>query len=188
MHIGDIKGKILDETIISLKGSHASDITCVEIGSYCGYSAVRIAKNLTGNDKLVCIESHPECVKWTKRMVELANMTSFVEVLGGALIDVLDMLKSVSSRAHLLFIDHDKLFYLSDLKLMESSGLLKSGSVVIADNILMFPMEDYLNHVRDPTGLYSQSTLYRSVIEYSTVDSVDPGEPFEDGVEVSVVR
>ena len=37
-----------------------------------------------------------------------------------------------------LFIDHDKSKYLTDLKLLREHGVLAQGCVVIADNVLSF--------------------------------------------------
>jgi hypothetical protein len=50
----------------------------------------------------------------------------------------------------LLFIDHEKSQYLSDLQIIESHQLLQPGSVVVADNVLSFgrPLQAYLDHVR----------------------------------------
>jgi catechol O-methyltransferase len=51
----------------------------------------------------------------------------------------------------ILFIDHDKKMYLNDLNVIEEAGLLRTNSVVVADNVLSFnsPLELYLQHVRD---------------------------------------
>jgi catechol O-methyltransferase len=51
----------------------------------------------------------------------------------------------------ILFIDHDKQMYLNDLNVIEEAGLLRTNSVVVADNVLSFnsPLELYLQHVRD---------------------------------------
>ena len=47
-----------------------------------------------------------------------------------------------------LFIDHIKEIYYSDLLLIENCGLLKSGSCVVADNVIVFSINKYLNHVK----------------------------------------
>jgi len=39
MHIGDIKGKIVDETVLKYKPKKI-----LELGTYCGYSSIRMAR------------------------------------------------------------------------------------------------------------------------------------------------
>lgn len=114
-------------------------------------------------------------------------------ILGGAQTAV-DFLEGVHQRCvDIIFIDHDKSLYLSDLKLFETAGLLQTGSKVIADNILSFnrPLDIYLDHVRG-SGLYSSSECYHSLVEY-TVDGETTldldGQTITDmldGVEVSI--
>lgn len=54
MNVGDVKGKLLDDEIVKKKPMHA-----VELGAYCGYSALRIAKQLPEGGKLTSIEINP---------------------------------------------------------------------------------------------------------------------------------
>ena len=185
MHIGDVKAKILEVGVERT----ARKSNFVEIGSYCGYSAISLASKLS-KGKLYCIEISPACVKWTQRMVDLANLTDKVEVLLGSSIEVLPYLKEKVESIDLLFLDHDKSKYLQDLLVFESSGLLKSGTVVIADNILSFgcPMVDYMSHVRAEGGYYSSSVLHHCSIEYSAGELSLSTIDLEDGIEISIFR
>lgn len=79
--------------------------------------------------------------------------------------------------------------------------LLKSGCVVVADNVLSFncPLHDYLRHVRNQThapARYSESNLFKATIEYSlppqSIERDDDGDAQGqdddiDGVEVSIL-
>ena len=47
-----------------------------------------------------------------------------------------------------LFIDHVKERYLPDLRIIEAAGLLREGSVVCADNVVFFQLQEYLDYVR----------------------------------------
>ena len=85
----------------------------------------------------------------------------------------------------LVFIDHAKERYLEDLRRIEALGALRSGSLVVADNVLCFgPLEEYLSYVRDAEGPFASSELHRSFVEYT--HGLDEREA--DGVEVSVYR
>jgi catechol O-methyltransferase len=153
MHIGDQKGQFLDQIVHNLQSHREDLLTCVEIGSYCGYSAVRIA-SLFKNDqsRLFCIERDAKCLEWTRKLVTLAGLSDRVVLINGQCEDGIRYLQEHQIHPiDFLFIDHDKGMYLSDLKLLEATGLLRSpGGVVCADNVLSLgrPLEDYLNHVR----------------------------------------
>ncbi|POM70287.1 Hypothetical protein PHPALM_13293, partial [Phytophthora palmivora] len=78
----------------------------------------------------------------------------------------------------IFFIDHDKRQYLNDFKVIERSGLLKPGAVVIADNVLSpgpGRISDYLEYVRSNSKF--TSVLHESFVEYQI--------ELKDGVEVS---
>lgn len=96
----------------------------------------------------------------------------------------------------MLFIDHHKKLYKSDLQLVEKAGLLRTvrspraiyssggracvhdialqGSVVVADNVITPGVPDYLEYVRSHPNF--TSVLHESKLEYSDE---------KDGVEVS---
>lgn len=198
MHIGDEKGAVIDGVIDTAQLNNPNPLFVVEIGSYCGYSAVRMASRFINvASKVFCIEREPKCVKWTGQLAELAGLTDSVIVIEGEVPTGIDRLKQViDTNIDVLLIDHDKSLYLSDLILFEQSGLLKvPGAVVVADNVLSFgcPLNDYLQHVRtrddSNSVVYGSSTLHKSSVEYSCVNPADlaAGDYLEDGVEVSVI-
>jgi catechol O-methyltransferase len=189
----------------------AAGLVCLEIGSYCGYSAVKIASRLrSGIDILYCIECDPKCVRWTSQLVEFAGLSDRVRVIQGVISS--DLLRNVSDsiqgifpnmqgppRIDVLFVDHDKKMYYSDLKIVEASGLLQSGSVVVADNVLSFgtPKQDYLDHVYS-SGLYRSNTLHKCFIEYAIPEDYDeetvskaPADTYKDtldGIIISIFK
>ena len=65
----------------------------------------------------------------------------------------------------MVFIDHIKSLYLSDFLLLESFGVIKSGSLVVGDNIITPGCPDYLAHMK--TNPNYKSVLYHSYVEYS---------------------
>ena len=81
-----------------------------------------------------------------------------------------------------LFVDHIKERYLADLRLIESAGLLRDGSVVCADNVVFFGLQEYIDHVRS-SGLYRSSRTRTARLEYTERERTGT---FADGVEVSV--
>jgi len=81
----------------------------------------------------------------------------------------------------MVFIDHAKNKYYPDLLLIEQYNLMHSGSVVVADNVIVFNINDYLNHVRN-SGKYTSSVNYLATLEYDDTHEEDK----VDGIEVSV--
>lgn len=197
MHIGDQKLTFLKDSVATATASGVPHLCVVELGSYCGYSAMYLAGQLEGSrgDRLFCIEADPKCVGWTRRMISYANLDSVVTVVASPASDV-DSWRASLSKEHidLLFIDHDKSQYLNDLLRIEEAGLLRTGAIVVADNVLSFgvPLSDYLSHVRDPTGLYTSSKLYEGFIEYASGESSNlsaaESPDLVDGVEISIYK
>ena len=171
MNVGDRKGEILDEEVRKARPARA-----LEIGAYCGYSAVRIARLLRQWDgRLISIELSAESVAVAREMVELAGLTDVVEFRQGSAEDVIPTL---STPFDFVFIDHWKDLYLPDLRRLEDGHLLRPGTVIVADNVTFLGTTDYLEHVRT-CGRYDSS--YReSTLEYH--------DDVIDALEVSVLR
>ena len=55
MNLGDGKGRILDELVSGLP----ANARVLELGTYCGYSAIRMARLLRGGGQVVSIEENP---------------------------------------------------------------------------------------------------------------------------------
>jgi len=170
MNVGDRKGLILDDEV-----RRAQPARALEIGAFCGYSAVRIARLIAPRGgKLTSIEASSEYAEVARQVVEHAGLAHAVDFRVGKAEDVLPQL-APQGPFDLVFIDHWKDLYLPDLLRIEALGLLRPGSVVVADNIGLFDSRAYLAHVRD-------SGRYTSVHHASTVEYRDA---IPDAVEVS---
>ena len=178
MHVGDVKGAILRGA-----AARAAPGLWVELGAYCGYSAVLLASQMQSGT-LVSLDTEARCCAWSRQLVEHAGLSERVKVMQSSPDETAAaaLAREIPSpRIQLLFIDHAKDRYLADLVALEP--YLAEGCVVVADNVLCFDggasLKPYLEHVRDTTR-YASSTLHEAPVEYSD------GEP--DGVEVSVFR
>jgi catechol O-methyltransferase len=171
MNVGDKKGLILDEELRRLRPERA-----LEIGAFCGYSAVRMARLLREwGGRLVSIEASGESARVATQMVALAGLGERVEFVHGKAEDVIPTL---SGPFDLVFIDHWKDLYLPDLMRLEAHALLRPGSVVVADNVGLFDVSEYFAHVRG-SGRYDSRNIASSV-EYR--------DALPDAVEISVFR
>jgi len=80
-----------------------------------------------------------------------------------------------------LFIDHDKDAYLSDLVRLEKEGLIRAGSICVADNVVFAGINDYLEYVKRLAreGYVRTETVYGR-IEYADDDDEDEDEDEEE--------
>ena len=168
MNIGDKKGLLLEEAI---KDSNA--INVLELGVYLGYSSIRILRSLSTEGKLTSIEANEDFAEIAKQHIEIAGYSKQHEIKIGRSNELIPQLDSAYD---FVFIDHWKDLYLSDLKLLEASGLLKKGAWIFADNVVLFNLEDYLDYVR--TSDQFDSKFIPALREYSS--------SHPDGVEISI--
>src|SRR5262245_24540929 len=88
MNVGDRKGLILDREVQRSEARRA-----LEIGAFCGYSAVRIARLLAPRGgKLTSVEASPEYAEVARQVVEFAGVAGAVEFRVGKAEDVLPQL------------------------------------------------------------------------------------------------
>ncbi|XP_069476087.1 catechol O-methyltransferase-like [Ambystoma mexicanum] len=174
MHVGDEKGAIMDKVVTETNPS-----TCLELGTYCGYSAVRTAHLLKPGARLLTIETNPRHAAIAQQMINFAGVQDKVKVLQGSSQAIIPKLKKEHKVDSLdfVFIDHFKTAYVPDTKLLEECGLLKAGSVLLADNVITPGAPDFLEYVRT-SGRYD-CTNFPSHVEYSTE---------EDALEKAVYR
>ena len=171
MNVGDRKGEILDAEVLRLRPTRA-----LEIGAYCGYSAVRIARLLREwGGRLVSLEASAENARVSCAMLELAGLAELVEVRNAK---AEEAIPSLGAPFDLVFIDHWKDLYLPDLLRLEKHGLLRPGSVVVADNVGLFDASAYFAHVRG-SGRYDSRNV-ASTVEYR--------DELPDAVEISTFR
>jgi catechol O-methyltransferase len=171
MNVGPEKGPLMAELIGRLPAS----ARVLELGAYCGYSAIMIADQLGPEGRLTSIEVDPDSVRASRANVAYAGYADKVEILEGSSSDVIQTLDGTFD---LVFLDHWKDLYERDLRLIEERGLLRAGSTVVADNVgEMFGADEYLHYVRS-CGRY-ESENRPAHVEYSNLP---------DAVEISVYQ
>ncbi|CAL8339757.1 unnamed protein product [Lota lota] len=172
MNVGDEKGTILDSIVCEVKPS-----VVLELGTYCGYSAVRIASMLPPNARLITLEFNPAFAAIARQVIAWAGVEDKVVLIEGPSGDWIPKIQKEFGLKSLdmVFLDHWKERYLPDTKLMEECGLLRKGSVLVADNVICPGTPDYLEYVRGSPRY--ESKYFRSHLEYTKV---------EDGIEKSI--
>ncbi|KAG7470917.1 transmembrane O-methyltransferase homolog [Megalops cyprinoides] len=161
-NIGPKKGKVLDKLL-----KETNPLTVLELGTHCGYSTVRIARSLPIGARLYSVEMDERNALVAEKIIRLAGFDDdTVELIVSPSDEVIPKLREEYGveRLDFVFMDHWKRCYLPDLQLLEGSGLLGEGTVILADNVIFPGAPNFLRHVKR-SGLY-EYRVHRATLEY----------------------
>ncbi|KAF2265639.1 catechol O-methyltransferase [Lojkania enalia] len=154
MNVGEDKGRIVTDLIADVKPK-----TMVELGGYVGYSCILFGDAVR--------KRNPEFAAVIASLVDLAGLS--------------DIVKAV--QIDLMFLDHYKPAYTTDLKLCEELKLVTVGSVLAADNVIKPRNPSYLEYVRASVEekkekMQSEKTINQYAKRYTQEDfSKSKGNP-----------
>lgn len=147
MNVGEDKGEIVTGIIQKRRPS-----IIIELGGYCGYSTILFAEaaQTAGGKKYFSLERSPKFAENIKTLVEFAGLGDFVEVVVGSSSDSIHHLHETGQvkNIDMMFLDHYKPAYTTDLKLCESLGMISKDTVLAADNVIKPGNPPYLKYVR----------------------------------------
>ncbi len=147
MNVGADKGKIVCDLIAEVKPE-----VMVELGGYIGYSCLMFgdAVKKSGGKTYYSLERNPEFAAVITSLVDLAGLSDIVKVHVGASDQSIARLHAdgTLTKIDLMFLDHYKPAYTTDLKLCEHLRLIRPGSVLAADNVISPGNPPYLEYVR----------------------------------------
>lgn len=171
MNVGDEKGEILDAAV-----RRTAPRRVLELGTYCGYSALRIVRAMPTDGHVYSVEFLAANAEIARRIWEHAGVnhriTAVVGTLGdgGATIAALEDDHGFGpDRVDLVFLDHDKEQYLPDLRRIDERGWLRSGAVVVADNVRVPGAPAYRAHMREHQGRGWQTIEHETHVEYQSL-------------------
>lgn len=171
MSVGPKKGPLIKELAQRLP----ANARILELGAYCGYSSIMIASAFGPLARITSIEIDRDAVASSRANVEFAGLSDRITFVHGS---STKMIATLEGHFDLVFLDHWKDLYKTDLQLIEQRALIGPGSIVVADNVgKIFAPEPYLNYVRN-CGHYDCEHR-EATIEYTSVP---------DAVEISVYR
>ena len=171
INVGPVKGRLLAEAVVEA----GVEARILELGCFCGYSAVLMARLLEGAGHVVSVEKSETCARAASEIVAFAGVSERVDILHSPSTEAIPGLRGPFD---LVFLDHWKGLYRVDLEAIEAAGLLRVGSIVFADNVgPLFNPQEYLDYVRG-CGRYD-SRYVESTVEYTEL---------EDAAEISVFR
>ncbi len=169
MNVGDEKGELLDAAV-----RRADATLALELGTYCGYGALRIAR-ATPNARVFSVEFSAANASIARRIWAHAGLgdriTCVVGTLGdgGTTLDALTQSGFAAGTLDLLFIDHDKSAYVADLLAILDRGWLHTGSIVVADNVRVPGAPRYRAYMREQQGKLFQTVEHSTHVEYQTL-------------------
>lgn len=170
VNIGDEKGRLLDAAV-----RRSDPRLAVELGTYCGYSALRMAA-VAPSARIVSVELSAANADVARRIWEYAGVADRITCVvgtigdGGRTLDVLAAEHGVSAGAlDFLFIDHDKNAYLTDLLAIVDRGWLRRGAVVVADNVGFPGSPKYRAYMREQQGRHWRTVEHQTHVEYQSL-------------------
>jgi catechol O-methyltransferase len=171
MNVGDEKGELLDAAI-----RRARPGRLLELGTYCGYSALRTVRVMPDDAHLYSIEFNPSNAEIARRIIDHAGVGDRVSVIVGTLGDGGETIGALESEhgfgegsLDFAFLDHDKDAYLPDLERILGRGWLHPGAIVVADNVKFPGVPAYREYMREHEGRDWRTAEHETHVEYQTM-------------------
>ena len=171
INVGDEKGQILDDAV-----RRARPKRILELGTYCGYSALRMARVMSPEARLHSIEFSEANARIARRIWDHAGIGNRATVIVGSLGDggqTMSRLEAehgfTSGSVDFVFVDHDKAAYLPDLERILGRGWLHAGSVVVADNVKLPGAPKYRAYMRAEEGRRWHTVEHETHLEYQSL-------------------
>ena len=166
MNIGPHKAAVVEEF---LKKQPVSSF--LELGTYVGYSAIRFSKLLTSNGRLLSIDVNPKTTAMATTISDHAKIKNIEFLLGGLSGQINFLKKEFPQGLDVIFLDHWKDLYVSDLNILEKNGLIRVGTRIVADNLLRPGAPGYIKYMTN--NQHYQFLKVNSKVNYSSgIDQV----------------
>ncbi|MBN8867147.1 MAG: O-methyltransferase [Solirubrobacterales bacterium] len=152
----------------------------IEIGTFTGYGAIRIARGLAEGGSLLCCELDPERAEIARRNVDRAGVGERVEIRVGPAIDSIRALPEEPT-FDFAYLDADKTGYPDYYDALVPR--MNPGGLIAIDNVFM---GGRINAPDGDEGVRAVQGLNDRIVEDDRVDSVMLG--MADGLTLARVR
>ena len=174
---GHLQGKLLEMLVRMMRPRRV-----LEIGTFTGYSALSIARGLDEDAILDTIEVDDELEDIAASYFERSAYGGRIRQHIGSALDVVPTLCECYD---MVFMDGDKREYPAYYDMLMDGGYVRSGSFILADNILWY------GKVAEPVARGDKHTeaiieFNRKVVEDDRVDNVII--PIRDGINMIYVK
>jgi len=171
MNVGDEKGAIVDHAV-----ERARPRRLLELGTYCGYSALRMARVMPSGARIHSIEFSDANARIARRIWDHAGVGDRATVVVGSLGDDGRTIARLEAEhgfgrgsVDFVFVDHDKAACLADLRRILDRGWLHPGAIVVADNVKLPGAPDYRAYMRDEEGRAWRTIEHETHLEYQSL-------------------
>ena len=174
---GHLQGKLLEMLVRMLRPKRV-----LEIGTFTGYSGLSIARGLDDDALLDTIEVDDELEEIAAKYFEASEYGHRIRQHVGSALEVVPQLGEVYD---MVFIDGDKREYPAYYNMLMEGGYVRSGSFMLADNILWYgKVAELIAHNDKHTEAIVE--FNRMVVEDDRVDNVIV--PIRDGINLICVK
>lgn len=174
---GHIQGKLLEMIVRMIRPQRV-----LEIGTFTGYSALSMAAGLTEGGIIDTCEVDDELEMMILEYFERSKYANKLRLHIGSALDIAPSLGEVYD---LVFIDGDKREYTAYYNMLFDKGLVRSGSWIMADNILWY------GKVTEPVVKGDKQT--QGIIDFNATVAADKRVenvilPIRDGINLIRVK
>lgn len=174
---GHLQGKLLEMFVRMVSPRYI-----LELGTFTGYSAIAMAAALPDDGLLHTIEIKDELKPIADEFIERSGYRDKIVQYIGSALEIMDKLGVVFD---MVFIDADKREYSQYYNMLMNSGLVRSGSVILADNVL------WSGKVVEPIQANDTHTI--ELLQFNELVSHDPRVdnviiPMRDGMNLIRVK
>ena len=170
INVGDEKGELLDAAV-----RRANPGLALELGTYCGYSSLRIAR-AAPSAKVYSVEFAEANAQIARRIWAHAGVSDRITCVVGTIGDGGTTLNELETqhgfgaeKVDFMFLDHDKNAYLPDLLSIIDRGWLHAGSIVVADNVRFPGAPEYREYMQEQRGKRFNTVEHKTHGEYQTL-------------------
>lgn len=174
---GHIQGKLLEMIVRMIRPQRI-----LEIGTFTGYSALSMAAGLTEGGIIDTCEVDDEL---EMMILEYFERSKYADKLRLHIGSALEIAPSLGEVYDLVFIDGDKREYTAYYNMLFDKGLVRSGSWIMADNILWY------GKVTEPVAKGDKQT--QGIIDFNAIVAADKRVenvilPIRDGINLIRVK
>lgn len=175
---GHLQGRLLEMFTAMVRPQYV-----LELGTFTGYSAIAMARGLERPEAVLhTVEVNDELYDFAAEYIEKAGLRDRIVQHIGPALEVVPQLGLVFD---LVFIDADKREYPDYFRMLLDGGWVRSGSVILADNVLWSGkvVEEVAHNDRQTLGLLEFNRIVR---DDPRVDQVIV--PLRDGLTIIRVK
>lgn len=164
LNFGDVKGPIVDKILRTRRPKMV-----LEFGAHLGYSSVRFATILktTPGARLISIDPSPMSHAVQAKLLAHAGVSDVVSAVFSTSEDYMRKMAAHKVKFDVVIFNHVQDSYMDNLQLALKLDLFRTGSIIIANNVLSPGCPKYKEFVTSQTQLFD-TQVYETLREYST--------------------